>query len=103
MAFAKGIMQKQAPNAGGNMVALMQFQATWGLDDRVTEYIGTLPPQVQQTVIMQFEHGPGQDNPSARCRAFARVIAQKAEAQGGAVSNMLHGAPTPNFQRPAPK
>lgn len=78
MSFAKAVMQKQ-----GSMSPLMQFQARWGLDDQVMEYLGQLPQSVQEIVVRDFDHKPDQTNPSARCRSFARAIMQKAEAAGG--------------------
>merc|ERR1711884_342900 len=38
------------------------------------DYLAHLPPQVQHTVVADFDHQPHQTNASARCMAFAKSL-----------------------------
>jgi len=76
-AFAKSVAGGQ--HGGGQqgfvqMDPMAQFQARWGLDEKCLSYLGSLSPEVQQTVMAQFDHQPHQTNPSARCMAFAKSM-----------------------------
>jgi hypothetical protein len=76
-AFARSVQQKGTPQHVVALTPLQQFQAHWGIDDHCAEFLGTLPPEAQDTVFRTFNHQPGQTNVSARCFAFARSIQQK--------------------------
>mmetsp|Transcript_98319 Transcript_98319/g.316964 ORF Transcript_98319/g.316964 Transcript_98319/m.316964 type:complete len:321 (+) Transcript_98319:1122-2084(+) len=55
---------------------LLQFQSTWGLDDKCMDYLSSLPQHVQNKVMAEFDHRSDQTNPSARCMAFAKKLLQ---------------------------
>jgi hypothetical protein len=63
--------------SGGAFNALVQFRDHWGVDDRCMDFLASLTPDVQATVIATFDHQPGQTNVSARCFGFAKSVQQK--------------------------
>mmetsp|Transcript_101765 Transcript_101765/g.270739 ORF Transcript_101765/g.270739 Transcript_101765/m.270739 type:complete len:547 (-) Transcript_101765:101-1741(-) len=75
MAFAKKVMQEL-----GSATSLPEFQAKWGIDEKCTEFLASLPEQVLSTVIASFYQKPEQTNVSARCQAFAQSVLRR---QGG--------------------
>jgi len=62
---------------------LHQFQAKWGLDDKCIEQLSSFPVDIQTAVMSNFNHGPHQTNPSARCMAFAKSVAASQGQQVG--------------------
>jgi len=74
-AFARGILQTHQQQASED--PLVAFQHRWGIDDSCLQFLRTLPPEAQSTVITDFDHQPHQTNVSARCQAFAKSVMQK--------------------------
>uniref|UniRef100_A0A7S1M287 Uncharacterized protein n=1 Tax=Alexandrium catenella TaxID=2925 RepID=A0A7S1M287_ALECA len=71
------------PTFGGGQVG--EFAAKWGLEESAVTLLAKLPPQVQQTVIEQFDPKGDTMNINGKLCAFARSIAAGTGRQGQGV------------------
>lgn len=78
---ARGVKRPRPATSHDQSGDLMQLQAQFGLDERCLQYVSSLPPEVQEIVVTQFRHNPGQTNASARFYAFAKRVMDGQQAQ----------------------
>merc|ERR1712232_1006661 len=63
--------------AAAGPTPLETFGQKYGIDEKCMEYLKSMTPVAQATVVDTFEHQPGQSNVSKRCIAYARIIQQR--------------------------